>query len=1345
MPALESVTRESLRASALRRSASLLVLVLLLVASLRSANAAPPEAESPPEDTLAPPDSEAPPDTDSPPSFDAEAAEAPPPDSEAPPAPPPGETSPATETPPPATGPAPDETAAPLPADAQTADCNILNRGDPLYPISQALGLMRTGQLELLECRQLIDPDLDTRAIEARLRGPDQDLLLYRLERLTADGFEVLLEPVATHEVLLLARPAVSGAVLYGNVSRVSLHGTFVDGDDRNRLETIIDLRQGNFYPFEYANRLAEIGYRAEFYPVGPGEVVIEVRPGRAIRRVRIHGKVPLIRRDVLRQLSIDAQPGALARGQCVEPKRLRKGDPPPICDGRDVACLEWERDELARLDQFLFDSGYFDGSSSLALVCGRAGDEADLHVFLNKGRGYKVDRDGVKVVDVDVEQSGPGGGDPLQDRDIRWIKRQYLPRAFGFFRTRVTRKDMDRARERVTSAYADPNAGLGRFWRSDATTPHPTVEVRSSYEALTPTNHTFVTHNIPIEVRVARGPGVQTEFRPVRASSSRRRDTRLEFSDGQLRSHIQLFNRREHASTAAAEREAANLRAFYQSKGYLFARVEGEHLDFMSMDKLRFEIAEGPKVEIADIAITRPARLTEAVAKRIERTWEDERALRKRRKFSETDALADIQSVLKAYNAEGYLCADVYIYLGFWPEALDDQPANQTAESGEQPGVRAKLTVQDLLDSGGTAKWIEQFDAAGLAGVLASERAEVWVRVVVEPGPRLVTSASEEVRFLDEPIPFSRKIEDPIVREPADAQMTAAFLADSPLREHDTGKPGRVPLSPNLDRELHNSLVAQYRSAGYPISDVELSWRYTSPTGQTLDSDAARNLPDTRFGICRNRASEAEVALTPIINIYEGKPGEFGDILFRGNFKTRNWVLRRELKFETGDKYDQKLVDRSAASLESLGVAKSVTIAPYPVGCHFTEPGVCQVHQVVTLEEAKDVAMTLNFGIGAATLNPLFVFVNPSFPNIWGTGWDASLETKWGFDLSEALEDTEVCAGQECYERLAAATITRPHVFGSGLDLDISGRIQQRATPARGEIRTIYGSLRLTRRFGDWTFYTGYLFQLANVSKDITKPLAGLDGAWTNRSGGVVPDLTGLIDTGVVLNRADNAFNPHKGFIATVDIKLASPWLGGNDWWARLDLGWQHIVPLRIPGTQGRINFRYALRYGHLFPFHGPGFRGQTVETDTVPDVWRYYGGGTTDLGLRGILPETMLVDVEEVELPYGGVVYRPRAQGGHIRAIGTIALEVTSVRNILGGALAHSLFYDFGVLTQFWSKVNLARDFRHSVGVNFLKLDIGIVTMALGYAILLPGKYNVGPTDDYNGRFIFDVGVTF
>lgn len=1239
------------------------------------------------------------------------------------------------------------------------SDCDIRNRSDPLFPVAKALELMRTARLEVEGCRQIADPRVGTRLIEARIRGADQDLLLYRLERLAADGFEVFLIPTATHEVLMGARPAVmGGAVLFMDIDKVSLHGTFVEGDDRNRVATIIGLHDGNFYPFEYAERLREIGYRAEFYPVGPGEVVIEVRPGRSIRRVRIRGQVPLAKRDVLRQLSLDAQPGSLARGQCVEPKRLREPIPPPICDGRDVACLEWERDEVARLDEFLFDSGYFDGRARLALVCGRSSDEADLYVYLIKGRGYKVDRRRVEVVDVDSTRNeagfGENAGEPLEDRDIRWIRRQYIPRALGVFRTRITAEFMDKADEKVTRAYAEPG-GLGRFWRSDSL-PHPQVEVESSYEKLDRETQ-LDSHDIPLEVRITRGPGVQTEFKPARGTQRKRaRESGLSFSQSQLRSQIQLFNRREPATPAAAQREAANLRAFYQSKGYLFARVEGKHFDFKSMDTLRFDIAEGPKVKIAALEINRPARLDEPVAKRIERAWDDERKLRKGGKFSESDALSDIQSVLAAYNAEGYLCTDVVIYVAFWPEALADPPGDVPED--ERPRVRAALRVKDLLDSGGSATWINQFDAAGLTGVLGADRADIYVRIVVDPGPRLVTTATEQLRFLEAPVQFSRKIEDPLLRESQDPELAAAIVARSPLHRktlhaasaaESDGKHGPVPVSPSLERDARSAIIAQYRKSGYPVSDVELTWQYTSPGGQTLVADASRNLPDTRFGICTNRAHEKQIEIEPIVNIYEGRAGKFGDILFRGNFKTREWVLRRELEFKSGEPYDQSRVDASAAAIQANGVAKSVSITPYPVGCHFEESGPCYVHQVVVFEEAKDVAMTIDFGLGAATLNPFYVFANPTFPNMWGTGWDLALEGRWGFDLSQVLANAELCAGQECYERLGGATLTRPHIFATKFDLDLSARVQQRVTPARGEIFSIVVSPRISRRFRawtdyEWTFYAGYLFQFANVSKDVSKPLAGA-GAWINRSGGFVSDRTGLFDTGVVLARVDNAFNPHDGFIATLDLKLASPWFGGQDWWARFDIGWRHFIPLPIPRTQERISFLYSLRYGHLVPFHGPGFGGRIVATDTVPDVWRYYGGGTADLGVRGILPETMLVDIEEIELPYGGVVYRPRAQGGHIRGIGSVAIQVTSVKNLFGGSLAHSIFYDFGVLTQFWNKFNFARDFRHSVGTNFLKLDIGIVTMAVGYAILLPGQYNRGPTDDTNGRFIFDVGVTF
>jgi outer membrane protein assembly factor BamA len=238
------------------------------------------------------------------------------------------------------------------------------------------------------------------------------------------------------------------------------------------------------------------------------------------------------------------------------------------------------------------------------------------------------------------------------------------------------------------------------------------------------------------------------------------------------------------------------------------------------------------------------------------------------------------------------------------------------------------------------------------------------------------------------------------------------------------------------------------------------------------------------------------------------------------------------------------------------------------------------------------------------------------------------------------------------------------------------------------------------------------------------------------------VPDRTAAFQTGVRWENVDNAFNPSDGIIATGDAMWASPYFGGRDWWLRFDFTWEHFIPIKR--TDKRLNFRYALTYGHAVPL--PGLPG--AQTTSVPEVWRYFGGGTRDLGLRGILPQTMLVDIEEIRGPHGTKILRPTAQGGHIRALGTIALQLTTVRNLLGGSLAHSIFVDFGVLTQRWRQVVFNRDFRRSVGINFIKWDIRIVSISLGYAVLIPNWIwpgNVRPTDDKNGRFVFDIGATF
>ena len=298
--------------------------------------------------------------------------------------------------------------------------------------------------------------------------------------------------------------------------------------------------------------------------------------------------------------------------------------------------------------------------------------------------------------------------------------------------------------------------------------------------------------------------------------------------------------------------------------------------------------------------------------------------------------------------------------------------------------------------------------------------------------------------------------------------------------------------------------------------------------------------------------------------------------------------------------------------------------------------------------------------------------------------------------------------------------------------------------TPARGSVLSILGTLgfswKLSKR---WQTYFGYLIQAANISKDVVKPSTTPDIIVINRRDAVVTDLTGALQAGFTYtNIEDNPFNPEDGFIASVDVMFASPIFGGRDWWVRTDLSWQHFIP--IPRTQNRLAVRYALNYGHAAPLRGLPF----ADTTSVPEVWRYFGGGTVDRGLRGIRPEEMLVDLETIDQAAGTQRIRYTPIGGHIRALGTLALQVVSVRDFLGGKLAHALFYDFGILTQRWAYVQVPRDLRHTVGLNFIKWDIRLVTVSLGWAVLVPNAIapgNVRANDPRYGRFVFDVGVTF
>lgn len=1286
------------------RAPRLATLVLAALLAPR-ARAAPPAPEAPAPEVPAPTDtSEAPPDAD-----------------EAPPAEPAGELGPVPD--PAAAGP----DAGPPAGSAGLTCARFDSPADPLRLIDAVLDNFG-GQGFVIGPRER-RTNLRGTACAVRVGGGDPAFLQYQLEKTADDGYVIVAVPTGKRSVELLIRPVIESedrGLGFAGVEHVRLGGTYLGGDDGVRLRKILDLAPGNLVPALVAAQLQQLGYRAVFAADGPGELLITVDPGQSIRRVRVRGHLPLSKREVQRELSVASRPGALARGVCASPRALRAEQRPRVCAPGDAACAQWEADEVGRLERYLFDKGYLRGKASLGLACGRSREEVDLYVYLDKGPAYRVPLGKVEIA----------GNMP--DADKRWIRRAFWPRVKATpFPARITRERIEDSKERTERQYAEPRDSLIRQGAvPQLTLPYPEIQIATSFDDLKPED-VPAKGGLPLRVKVDLGRGVKTTFLGNRS-----------YTDQRLRSKLQLFSRREAPSEQTAQREAANLRAYYQSRGFLLTAVKGRYDDYGSHapGALTFVIQEGPVVRMRRVDLVVGRGVPPGVLERITRDFADERALRAPGTFTEAAMVDHLNVLLTKFSDNGYLCATADVRVAFFPEGF------------QRPGQSAEVDLETVLRREPAPTWAERdFDPAGLAAVRKLARADLYVRIRVEPGPRVFTSRRPEtIHYLDIPIPSDRDVES-LPRHEDGAWGPARIFRNTPLRRAGDDRPGNIPLGHSLDRDVEQAVIDNYRSEGHPVADAELRWIYADPRGEEHVVATSRRLADPDIGLCQAYRSGSAVEVQPELSVYEGRRGSFGDTVIRGNFKTRGFTLRRQFAHRPGRLYSRALAERSRSHIEGLDVSESATLTPYPVGCDLDDDKseACVVHQVLEIRESKDVSMKLSGGLGFATLDPFYLFLHPEFPNIFGTAWNLDVIGHYGFntkDIPRGIPLLGDCAGIACYERSVRGTLSRPRIFASPLTLDIGGTFQRRVTPARGPIESAIGNLTLTyNRSRRWQLYFGYLIQRANISQDVVKPAftpespgGGAQPSVINRRDAIVFDRTGALQAGFTYtNIEDNPFNPDKGVILSADVKFASPYLGGLDWFIRADLAFQHFIP--IPRTGGRLGFRYALRYGHAIPLPGlPGGSGSA----SVPEIWRYWGGGTTDLGLRGILPETMLVDIEKIDLGDGTQRLHYTAQGGHLRALGTLALQVVSLKDFLGGKLAHSLFFDLGILAQRWSQVQLSRDFRRSVGINFAKWDIKLVTLSLGYAVLLPNAIapgNVKPIDDRNGRFVFDVGITF
>ncbi|MET3589933.1 outer membrane protein insertion porin family [Bartonella silvatica] len=118
------------------------------------------------------------------------------------------------------------------------------------------------------------------------------------------------------------------------------------------------------------------------------------------------------------------------------------------------------------------------------------------------------------------------------------------------------------------------------------------------------------------------------------------------------------------------------------------------------------------------------------------------------------------------------------------------------------------------------------------------------------------------------------------------------------------------------------------------------------------------------------------------VYNIEQGPRAYIQRIEIRGNEKTRDYVIRRELDLNEGDAYNQTLVQRAKRRLESLGFFKGVNISMVPTD----QPD--QINLVVDVVEASTGDLSLSGGYTTGGTSPgMSLEVSVTERNLGGRG----------------------------------------------------------------------------------------------------------------------------------------------------------------------------------------------------------------------------------------------------------------------------------------------------------------------------------------------------------------------
>ncbi|RME76112.1 MAG: outer membrane protein assembly factor BamA, partial [Planctomycetota bacterium] len=374
-----------------------------------------------------------------------------------------------------------------------------------------------------------------------------------------------------------------------------------------------------------------------------------------------------------------------------------------------------------------------------------------------------------------------------------------------------------------------------------------------------------------------------------------------------------------------------------------------------------------------------------------------------------------------------------------------------------------------------------------------------------------------------------------------------------------------------------------------------------------------------------RSRYVAGEPALDLAFDVEEGSRVTIEKIRIRGNQKTRDDVIRRDLELYPGEPFSAAALDASRDRLGRRGYYKNVSVS--------FEPGTSEDRRDLVLDVEEGDTGQLLFGGGLSSSTGFFgrvVYIQRNFdiadvPHSWRDVLDGYFFVGGGQTMSIVLEPGSVISRYQ-------VRFVEPYLFPSAIPFPLQLRTDFDYTTSlfarTYQQDNVDGELGLGYRFERDSLvelsYRATRIQIFDI--DLDAPADVIDVAGDNLVSAVGLSLS------VNKNRIDHNFVAYGGYGMRLDGEIAGGVFGGgHDFWRVGFNGNAQTTLWRWPAHSRHV-LGLRLDLGFMGPLRG----------DKVPIFERFYAGGPRSV--RGFQFRTVGPQADDEPI------------GGRVRAVGTL-----------------------------------------------------------------------------------------